>query len=144
MAISIFDIFKIGIGPSSSHTMGPMRAARQFVADLDESDKLEQVANVGIQLYGSLALTGRGHCTDMAVLLGLTGATPDKLDPDTIHATLARIREEGRLPLAGGPEVPFDEDLDLLFHTDQILPEHPNGMRFTALDADGDVREREE
>ncbi|MGD1976509.1 MAG: L-serine ammonia-lyase [Gammaproteobacteria bacterium] len=144
MSISVFDIFKIGIGPSSSHTMGPMRAARQFVVDLDQRSVLQQVARVGIQLYGSLALTGRGHCTDMAVLFGLEGADPETLDVARVEDRLASIRDNGRLHLAGGPLIEFDEAMDLLFHVDQILPRHPNGMRFTALDRAGQTLLREE
>jgi len=132
-AISVFDIFKIGIGPSSSHTMGPMKAARQFALDLESGGLLEQTRQVVVQLYGSLALTGRGHCTDRAVLLGLEGETADAVDVDAIDATLARIRESGRLRLLGRVEIPFDEPLNLLFHRDQVLPRHSNGMRFTAL-----------
>ncbi len=137
MSISVFDIFKIGVGPSSSHTMGPMRAARQFVDNLGRDGLLGQVARVGVQLYGSLALTGKGHCTDMAVLAGLEGEKPEDFDGERVAARLARIREHGRMRLAGGPEIEFDEGLDLLFHRDQVLPRHPNGMRFNALDADG-------
>jgi len=144
VSISVFDIFKIGVGPSSSHTMGPMRAAALFVADVDALGRLPEVARVGVQLYGSLALTGRGHCTDMAVLLGLEGEDPETLDPDGVDQRLAQIRGEARLHLAGGPAIPFDEGLDLLFHEDQILPRHPNGLRFTALNADGEVLLREE
>jgi len=144
VSVSVFDIFKIGIGPSSSHTMGPMRAAARFVADLEELGRLGDVDRVGIQLYGSLGLTGRGHCTDMAVLLGLEGADPETLDPDSVAARLERIREQGKLWLADGPEISFDEGLDLLFHDDQVLPRHPNGMRFTALDADGGIVLQEE
>ena len=135
MSISIFDIFKVGIGPSSSHTMGPMRAAGQFIRDLERMSLLSQVVRVGIQLYGSLALTGRGHCTDMAVLLGLEGEQPETLDTEGVDGRLERIREQGELRLANGPAIDFDEALDLLFQVDQVLPRHPNGMRFTALDA---------
>jgi L-serine dehydratase len=131
--ISVFDIFKIGIGPSSSHTMGPMRAARQFALDLERAGLLTQTRQVVVQLYGSLALTGLGHCTDRAVLLGLEGETPDTVDVDAIDATLERIRSEGRLHLLGRHEIAFDEPLNLLFHRDQVLPRHSNGMRFTAL-----------
>ncbi len=137
MGISVFDIFKIGVGPSSSHTMGPMRAAARFVSDLDAAGLLPAVARLGVRLYGSLALTGRGHCTDMAILMGLEGEAAETLDTDTVDDRLRRITETGRLRLAGGREVDFDTALDLLFLTDQSLPRHPNGMRFTALDADG-------
>jgi L-serine dehydratase len=132
-AISVFDIFKIGIGPSSSHTMGPMKAAREFALALEAAGLLEQTQQIVVQLYGSLALTGRGHCTDRAVLLGLEGETADAIDVDAIDAKLERIRGEGRLRLLGTHEVEFDEPLNLLFHRDQVLPRHSNGMRFTAL-----------
>jgi len=144
MSVSVFDIFKIGVGPSSSHTMGPMRAAGCFVSDLRARNVLDQVARVGVQLYGSLALTGKGHCTDMAVLVGLEGEDPEQFDGERVSGRLARIREQGRMRLADGPEIDFDEDLDLLFHRDQILPRHPNGMRFTALDAGGQTLLSEE
>jgi L-serine dehydratase len=137
VSVSVFDIFKVGIGPSSSHTMGPMRAARMFVDDLAEAGLLGRVGRIGVQLYGSLALTGRGHCTDRAVLLGLEGDLPETVDPDGVEGRLERIRERGRLRLAGGPEIAFDEPMDLLYHKDQVLAAHPNGMRFTAL-GDGD------
>lgn len=144
MSISVFDIFKVGVGPSSSHTMGPMRAARQFVDDLERQGVIGRVARVGVQLYGSLALTGRGHCTDMAVILGLEGEDPETLDTTGTDSRLARIRESGRIRLAGGPVIPFDEPLDLLFQVDQVLPRHPNGMRFSAFDGDGKILSREE
>src|SRR5512137_2084893 len=144
MALSVLDIFKIGIGPSSSHTMGPMNAARRFVASLDRLGLLERTAQVGVQLYGSLALTGKGHCTDRAVLLGLEGFEPATLDPDGVEPTLARIRGSGRLRLGGRHEIAFDEPMDLLWHRDQVLPGHSNGMRFTALDAARQVLHREE
>jgi len=135
MAVSVFDMFKIGVGPSSSHTVGPMRAARQFLLDLEEKQLFDKTAQVVVQLYGSLALTGKGHGTDRAVLLGLEGETPDGVDPDGIAARLDHIRKAGRIRLLGRREVPFDEALDLLFYRDQVLPKHSNGLRFTALDA---------
>ena len=144
MTISIFDIIKIGVGPSSSHTMGPMLAARQFLLNAREAGVFDAIERVGAQLYGSLALTGKGHCTDRAVLLGFEGETPRSLEPETVEARLARIRGEGRLRLLGEREIPYDEALDLLFHKDQILPRHPNGMRFTALDGGGEVLLREQ
>jgi L-serine dehydratase len=144
VALSVLDIFKVGLGPSSSHTMGPMNAARIFVEDLAERGVLERTAKVAAQLYGSLALTGAGHCTDRAVLLGLEGNRPDMIDPEAIEPTLMRIRESRRLRLGGAREIEFDEPLDLLWHRDQRLPLHTNGMRFTALDAAGGVMHREE
>ena len=139
MAISIFGLVKIGVGPSSSHTMGPMLAARQFVLDLQERGDLERVQRVGAQLYGSLALTGKGHCTDRAILLGLEGEEPRTLEPQTVEERLERIRGAGRLRLLEEREIAFDEPMDLLFHTEQVLTRHANGMRFTAFDAAGDT-----
>jgi L-serine dehydratase len=139
MTISVFDIFKIGVGPSSSHTVGPMRAARQFLLDLQAAGKLDQTRQVVAELYGSLALTGAGHGTDRAVLLGLEGETPDEIDPDTIGTRLRAIREAGRIRLLGSHEIAFDEPLNLLLHKAQVLPRHSNGMRFTALDGDEQV-----
>jgi len=144
MSLSVFDIFKIGIGPSSSHTMGPMNAARAFVRLLEERGLLARTSQLSAQLYGSLALTGRGHCTDRAILLGLEGLSPDTIDPRSIEPTLERIRNSGRIKLAGYHEITFDEPLNLLFHYDQMLPGHTNGMRFTAHDADQNVLAREE
>ena len=144
MSLSVFDIFKIGIGPSSSHTMGPMNAARSFAELLAARGLLARTAQVSAQLYGSLALTGRGHCTDRAVLLGLEGASPDTLDSAAVEPALQRIRTEGRLHLLGQHEIAFDEPLNLLFHTDQVLPGHSNGLRFTAQDAALTVLAREE
>jgi L-serine dehydratase len=144
MSLSVFDIFKIGIGPSSSHTMGPMNAARSFVDLLAERGLLERTTQVSAQLYGSLALTGRGHCTDRAILLGLEGMSPDTIDSAAVEPTLHRIRTQGRIRLAGRHEIAFDEPLNLLFHIDQVLPGHSNGMRFTAHDAALQVLAREE
>ena len=144
MSLSVFDIFKVGIGPSSSHTMGPMNAARNFVELLAARGLLERTAQLSAQLYGSLALTGRGHCTDRAILMGLEGMSPDTVDSAAVEPTLHRIRVEGRIRLLGHHEIAFDEPLNLLFHTDQVLPGHSNGMRFTAHDAALNVLAREE
>jgi L-serine dehydratase len=141
---SVFDIFKIGIGPSSSHTMGPMLAARLFVGTLQEQGLLERTAEIYVRLYGSLALTGIGHCTDRAVLLGLEGHDPSELDPAVMEPSIARIRSTSRIRLAGRHEIAFDEPMSLLFLRDQILPVHPNGMRFAALDASGATLAEEE
>jgi len=144
MTLSVLDIFKIGLGPSSSHTMGPMNAACAFIEDLAAQGLIGNTARVGVQLYGSLALTGLGHCTDRAVLLGLEGHRPDEIEPETIEPALARIRTTGRLRLGGTRDIEFDEPLDVLWHRDQTLPLHTNGMRFTALDGAGAVLHREE
>jgi L-serine dehydratase len=137
MKTSVFEIFKIGIGPSSSHTMGPMRAAADFVETLASKNLLQITNRVRVELYGSLALTGRGHGTDGAILLGLCGELPDRIDPETIGARLRDIRKERSIALRGMQRVPFFEPDDLLFHMDQTLPGHSNGMRFQALDAGG-------
>lgn len=139
MKTSIFDLFKIGIGPSSSHTMGPMRAARRFAAGLSESAAISNTSRVLAELYGSLALTGIGHGTDRAVLLGLSGEKPEEVDPEQIPAIVDRIREHRTIRLLGEREIPFEIERDLLFHKDQRLPGHSNGMQFTAFDADGRV-----
>jgi len=110
MAVSVFDLFKIGIGPSSSHTVGPMRAAARFAERwLDEKGVLGRVARLRAELFGSLAMTGRGHGTDKAVLLGFEGAHPDNVDPDRIPETLERIRHTKRLRVLGRHEIEFDE-----------------------------------
>ncbi len=144
MSQSVFDVFKIGVGPSSSHTMGPMLAARMFVLDLETRGLLEETTEVFAQLYGSLALTGLGHCTDRAILLGLEGHDPSGFDPAVMEPTLARIRESHRLRLLGRREIAFDEPMNLLFHRDQMLPGHSNGMRFTARNAAGGTVHAEE
>ena len=139
MKTSLFEIFKIGIGPSSSHTVGPMRAAAAFAGSLRENAFLEKTARVEVNLYGSLALTGHGHGTDRAVLLGLSGELPDQIAPETIEPKLAAIRATKRLRLAGTQEISFNEASDLLFHKDQTLVFHSNGMRYRALDAAGSI-----
>ena len=136
MAVSVFDLFKIGIGPSSSHTVGPMRAARRFVQRLAQEGVLARVARVRCQLHGSLGATGKGHGSDKAVLLGLQGEAPDRVDVDSIEQRLTDIRSGRRLRLAGGPVVEFTEATDLVFLT-RPLPFHANGMTFMAFDAQG-------
>ena len=126
MSLSVFDIFKVGIGPSSSHTMGPMRAAREFVLGLKRDGLLQATGQIAIRLYGSLALTGLGHGTDRAVLAGLEGAVPETVDPDAIEPTLLRIRREGRIKLLGEHEIAFDEPMQLLFMRHERLPRHSN------------------
>jgi len=140
MAVSTFDLFKIGIGPSSSHTVGPMRAAARFVQKwLVDAGRLQDCVRIKAELFGSLALTGRGHGSDKAVLLGLEGQWPDSVDPDAIEPALARIRHERRVRLAPDYAIGFDEKADLLFNKRQKLPFHSNGMRFSAFDAAGEV-----
>ncbi|WP_327327835.1 L-serine ammonia-lyase [Streptomyces sp. NBC_01210] len=137
MAISVFDLFKVGIGPSSSHTVGPMKAARLFVNALDEDGLLSRAASVRAELFGSLGATGHGHGSDRAVLLGLEGEDPETVDTDTVDDRVHRIRETGRLRLLDVKEVDFREREHLVLHRRRTLPFHPNGMRFQALDHDG-------
>ena len=134
MKTSVFDLFKIGIGPSSSHTVGPMRAARRFIAELQASGKLEAVIRVQSELFGSLALTGLGHGTDRAVLLGLSGEKPEDVEPSEVDSLIQEIRSKGVLRLLGVHPVEFREAGDLQFHGELVLPGHPNGMRFSAFD----------
>jgi L-serine dehydratase len=137
MPVSTFDLFKIGIGPSSSHTVGPMRAAARFVAHrLVDTGCLPQVTRVRAEVFGSLALTGRGHGTDKAVLLGLEGHEPNRIDPDLIPDVLSRIRGSRSLMLGGQHPIAFDEKRDLAMNKRQKLPFHTNGMRFSAFGAD--------
>lgn len=135
--LSVFDLYTIGIGPSSSHTVGPMRAGFRFSQGLIRRGLLERTVRVQAGLYGSLALTGVGHATDKAVLLGLSGQRPSKVDPDAAPGIVEAIRTTGRLRLAGEKDIAFEEPQDLLWHYADVLPDHPNGMRFQAFDADG-------
>ncbi|MBN3786426.1 L-serine ammonia-lyase [Burkholderia sp. Ac-20353] len=136
MAISVFDLFKIGIGPSSSHTVGPMRAAAQFATGLRDLNLLDATATVRVELYGSLGATGKGHGSDKAVLLGLEGSEPDTVDVESIDARLAAIRSEQRLNLLGRKRIVFVEKQHLVFNR-RALVFHPNGLRIVALDVDG-------
>jgi L-serine dehydratase len=140
MNTSLFELFKIGIGPSSSHTVGPMRAALQFVRELKARGEFG--AAITVDLYGSLALTGRGHATDRAVMMGLLEESPDTVDLERIDGRIEALRQQRKLNLFGTHEVTFDPAADLKFHRDQMYPEpeavtHPNGMRFTTLDEEG-------
>ena len=136
MRTSLFDLFKIGIGPSSSHTVGPMRAAYRFVEKLSHRECLEKVSRLRIELFGSLALTGAGHGTDRGILLGLMGKRPDGVDPGEIQGLIDNIQQSGLITLFARQAVPF-ETRDLLFRKDALLPGHSNGMRFTAMGSDG-------
>jgi L-serine dehydratase len=143
MAVSVFDLFSIGIGPSSSHTVGPMRAARMFVKRLDNEDVLPKVARIRAELFGSLGATGHGHGTPKAVLLGLEGRLPATVDVRGAETDLVRIRESGRLRLLGtehgtAAEVAFSEDRDLVLHRRKALPYHSNGMQLFAYDEHGE------
>ena len=132
MAVSVFSLFTIGIGPSSSHTVGPMRAARQFALALQASDDLTRTRGVRVHLHGSLAATGRGHGSHRAVMLGLEGETPERVDVDRLPERIASIASARRLNLLGRHAVPFDPGADLVFERRGHLPGHPNGMRFIA------------
>src|SRR5580692_2451941 len=141
---SLFDLYKIGVGPSSSHTMGPMRAACRFARELGSRVPLERVARVQVELYGSLALTGLGHATDRAVILGLAGNEPATIDPAAIESTVAAIRSARRIDLAGTRSIPFEEPGDLVFQRTIMFPpgahtQHPNGLRLRAFDAAGAI-----
>jgi len=143
VAVSVFDMFKIGIGPSSSHTVGPMRAALAFCEDMAEQGTLEQATDVVVKLYGSLALTGIGHGTDKAVILGLLGETPRDVNPDGIDAMLETVNQEKRISLLGRHALNFDPAEKIEFHKDERLPRHSNGMGMVAFDADGKVLHEE-
>ena len=139
MALSVFDLFSVGIGPSSSHTVGPMRAARSFVTWLEKDGLLEEVAGVRAELFGSLGATGHGHGSVKAVVLGLLGEFPEDVDPGATDPALQTVRESGRLDLLARHTVAFDVDKDVVLHRRKRLPFHTNGMRFSALGADGSV-----
>lgn len=136
MNISVFDIFKIGPGPSSSHTLGPMKAARAFLTLLQEKNLFLNAARIQVDLYGSLALTGKGHGTDKALIMGLLGEYPDSFDPETIPMRIADVYKQGKMSLLKEHIVTFHET-DIRFYTSEVLPKHTNGMRFTAYDAGG-------
>ncbi len=132
-SISVFDIFKIGVGPSSSHTMGPWRAAQRFLQRLADAGALEHTLRVRTELFGSLAKTGHGHGTDLAIILGLSGEDPVTCEINGLHDRVAQIVVSGRMPLRGQREIEFDRDVDLVFHMDRALPFHANAVTFTAL-----------
>lgn len=140
--VSVFDIFKIGVGPSSSHTLGPWKAARRFAAWLEESGCRPGLRAVEVHLYGSLAKTGKGHGTDIALQLGLEDADPETIEVETIPSRVAAIAASGRLRVPGGPEIAFDARAALVYHYQETLPFHPNGLRFQAFLQSGEVRER--
>ena len=136
MAISVFDLFSIGIGPSSSHTVGPMRAAAQFVTQLSQDGLLDQVARVKADLYGSLGATGKGHGSDKAIMLGMEGDLPESVDTESIDSRLEFIREQKKINLLGEKSIPFNEKTSLVMHRRQTLPFHSNGMIFKAFASD--------
>ena len=137
MFLSVFDMFKVGIGPSSSHTVGPMVAMRQFLDRLMEGSGLGAVARVTVTLYGSLAFTGKGHGTDRALVLGLLGEIPSEIDPETVTVAVDKVIDSGRLQLDGTAEIPFSISEDILFEYGAPLDEHTNGLEAKAFDADG-------
>jgi L-serine dehydratase len=137
LAISVFDIYKVGVGPSSSHTFGPMVAAQRFLKELGDAKLFDQTAKAQVELYSSMALTGKGHFTDLAAMLGLEGNEPATLDSATIPAKQKRIETEKTLNLGGKKMVPFDPVTDIRWYGDKSLPTHPNGIAFVALDKDG-------
>jgi L-serine dehydratase len=139
MAISVFDIFKIGIGPSSSHTVGPMRAALLFTQRLEQEKLLEKVAKIRIEFFGSLGATGKGHGSDKAVILGLMGETPEEVDIQSIPQRMSDIANNKQLKLSGKQDLSFDPASDLIFHRDETLPFHPNGLRFIAMNSADDI-----
>ena len=138
MAISTFDLFSIGIGPSSSHTVGPMRAAHRFVSGLQSRNYLQRTTCIQAELFGSLALTGKGHGTDKAVFMGLLGEDPETIEAASVNERVLAIRQERSLSILGRHSIGFDPDKHLLFRKRQTLPYHPNGMRFVAYDERGD------
>ena len=140
MSLSVFDLMKVGIGPSSSHTVGPMRAAVTFIDKLKEQNLVEQVARVEGELYGSLGATGKGHASDIAVVLGLLGEAPDTIEPRSVQPVLDKVNAEGRLPLGGGDHViDFEQRTDVILNLEESLPYHPNGMTMRAFNAAGEL-----
>ncbi|MET0028415.1 MAG: L-serine ammonia-lyase [Candidatus Thiodiazotropha sp.] len=139
MAISVFDLFKIGIGPSSSHTVGPMLAARRFTLQLAEAGVLSSVSRIKVELFGSLGATGKGHGTDKAVILGLQGEVPDQVEVEAIPLRVDEVRVQRRLRLHGGQELAFDMETGLVFHRRRQLGVHPNGMLFQAWNGDAQL-----
>jgi L-serine dehydratase len=138
-SVSVFDMFKIGIGPSSSHTMGPMTAAYRFAKSLEQQGLLAQVAQVTVSLFGSLALTGKGHATDTAVTTGLAGWLPAQVDPDVVAKLIEEVRQHGVLMLAGRQRIEFRIDRDIHWQYKESLPFHPNALTLYARDAAGSV-----
>lgn len=139
MTISVFDLFSIGIGPSSSHTVGPLRAAKEFINAIEKRGLLDSAESIQMELYGSLALTGKGHATDIALLLGIQGFLPETVDPNQVEENIRAIKRSKSLPLLGKKAIPFDEERELIFHKESFLPHHPNGMKFTLRDKRGKI-----
>lgn len=139
MAVSVFDLFKVGIGPSSSHTVGPMRAAYLFCQQLEHRHLIADVHNIKTELFGSLGHTGKGHGTDKAIILGLSGYQPDKIDPDLIDQILANVEQKKTIQLNKNQSIDFNYKKHLKFHKRKMLPLHSNGMRFVACDKDDNI-----
>ncbi|MGN0905110.1 MAG: L-serine ammonia-lyase [Alphaproteobacteria bacterium] len=137
MVVSVFDIFKVGVGPSSSHTVGPMRAGFMFVSELENEQKLARTDRIAVDFFGSLALTGKGHASHTAAMLGLSGIEPDKADPDKSAVLIDTIRNKQVMLFLGRYKKAFVEKRDIIMHYDKVLPGHPNAMTFTAFAADG-------
>src|SRR5258708_1159330 len=135
MTISVFDLFSIGIGPSSSHTVGPMKAANAFILKLKSQEKIQHVKRIKIELFGSLAFTGKGHGTDNAILLGLEGQSTENVSPDTIKPRSNEIVAQKTIQLNSTHSIAFDYANDFIFNFKDLLPAHTNGMRFTVYDA---------
>ena len=144
MTLSVFDLFRIGIGPSSSHTVGPMRAAGSFVSCLDEMGLLPRVQRVQALLFGSLGATGEGHGSDRAVVLGLLGEQPEEVEPESIEKMLSTVSATGLLDLGGVQTISFNQYDDIQFRSGEQLPFHPNGMRLTAFDDQGEKLDQQE
>lgn len=139
MNYSVFEVFRIGVGPSSSHTVGPMSATNSFLRELEERNVMAGVCRIKAHLYGSLALTGTGHATDFAIIAGLMGETPEDIDPAASRERVETVRASRRLALASKSEIAFDPASDLLLHRTEFLPEHPNGMTIEAFGTDGEL-----
>jgi len=137
MAISVFDLFKIGIGPSSSHTVGPMIAARKFILNIEKSNQLKKITRVKSEMYGSLGATGKAHGTPKAIILGLEGEQPEKVDASSITKRIEKIYSEGRINLLGKKTIDYNHEVDLKLYRRKSLPFHPNGMIFSAFDEKG-------
>jgi L-serine dehydratase len=134
MNYSVFEVYRIGIGPSSSHTVGPMSAANSFLAELGRLGPIGRVTRISAKLYGSLALTGAGHATDFAVIAGLMGENPEDIDPVASRETVAGVARDHRLSLGGRHPIAFQPETDLVLIKSEFLPEHPNGMVLEAFD----------
>ncbi|MCF8474631.1 MAG: L-serine ammonia-lyase [Emcibacter sp.] len=143
MFLGVFDLFKIGIGPSSSHTVGPMIAAKNFLSSLETNNLFPLIHKINVDIYGALALTGKGHGTDIALILGLMGHAPDNIDPNIIAHTVAEVRAHKKINLLSKKIINFDEQKDMALHMEALLPHHTNGMSFSAYDDKGDLLCRE-